>query len=593
MRVYALLTTIAICLLAATQGGANVNLVNDGKTDYCIILSKDASPSEHWAAGELKRFIGEMSGAILPYGEDSSNVPEKAILLGDSEALRSLHLNIDFKDLGDEGFTTKTSGNRLIIAGGRLRGTMYGVHAFLETLGCRFLTNTVNKVPTKPTISTGNLDTTEKPAFEYRDVFIREALKPDYAARNRSNSAHASLDAQHGGCVSYYPFVHTFSQLVPLEKYWATHPEYYSMIDGKRIKNGTQLCMSNPEVLKIATQTVLQWMHDHPEAKIYSVSQNDCYNNCQCPKCKAIEEEEGSPSGLMLRFVNAIAEQTEKVYPDKLVDTLAYQWTEKPPKITKPRANVRVRLCPIFCCEAHPYETCDAPENKAFMDNLANWSKVTNNLYIWHYNTSFANYLNPFPDFRQLMDTAKLYKKSGVKGIFWEGSYPDGGGGELGYLRAYLLAKISWNPDIDGEAVMKEFCDDYYGKSGRYIMDYVNMLEDKVTKENIHLKIWASPTDSYLTPDIIAKSDALFDKAESVADSPEILDRVKQARLSIEYVKLMQPILHKETKGHEAELSKELDTFIEKCKHYGMTNISEGEHLDHYYDRIKQELAAK
>lgn len=568
-----------------SPGGANVNLVTDGRTDYCIILAKNASPSEHWGASELKRFINEMSGAIIPYAPDGQNPPEHAILIGDTEAMRSISASGAY-NVGHEGFLIKTLGSRIIITGDPVRGTMYGVYAFLESLGCRFLSDTVNKIPKLSTVSVPDLNIVETPAFEYRDVYIREAMKPDYAARNRCNSANANLDDKRGGGIAYYPFVHSFASLIPLDKYWATHPEYFSMIDGKRTNQNTQLCMSNPEVVKVATQTVLGWMRDHPEAKLYSVSQNDWYNNCQCPNCKSIDEAEGSPSGLLLRFINAIAVETEKIYPDKLVDTLAYQWTEKPPKITKPRANVRVRLCPIFCCEAHPYETCDAPENKAFMENLANWGKITDQLYIWHYNTSFAHYLNPFPDFRQLMDTAKLYKRSGVKGIFWEGSYPTGGGGEFGYLRSYLLAKITWNPEIDGNAVMKQFCDDYYGKGGKFIWQYVQLLEDKVTKDNIHMKIWAGPLDGYLTPEIIATSDALFDKAEAAAEWPDVLERISQARLPLEYVKLMQPIMRNEIKGKEAELRKQLDEFVGKCKYYGMTHISEGESMDAYHERV-------
>jgi len=589
MRICAIIAILLVALLA-NQGGANVNLVEEGRSDYCVVVAKDASVSEHYAASELKNFIQEMSGAMLPYSPDGPVAPEKAILIGDSQALRSLGVNIDWKDLGDEGFVIKTVGDRVIIAGSKLRGTLYGVYWFLDTLGCRWYGKNASTIPHKPTIVLGALDIKEKPAFEYRDVFIREAMNPDWAARNLAVGANANLDAKRGGGVYYYPFVHSFYGMIPPDKYFASHPEYFSMIDGKRTTANAQLCMTNPEVVKIATEVVLQWMKDHPEAKIYSVSQNDCYNNCQCENCKKVDEEEGSPSGLMLRFVNAIAAETSKVYPDKLVDTLAYQWTEKPPKITKPHPNVRVRLCPIFCCEAHPYETCDAKENKAFIENLAAWSKITDQLYIWHYNTSFANYLNPFPDFRQLMDTAKLYKKSGVKGIFWEGAYPSGGGTELGYLRAYLLGKISWNPDIDGEKVMADFCNDYYGKSGKYILQYVQMLEDKVTKDNIHMHIWANPNDAYLTPEIMAKANSLFDQAEAAADSPEILSRVRQTRIPIEFVQLMKPILNKQTKGQEAELRKTLDAFVAKCKSYGMDAVSEGEGLDHWYDRMKKEL---
>jgi hypothetical protein len=116
------------------------------------------------------------------------------------------------------------------------------------------------------------------------------------------------------------------------------------------------------------------------------------------------------------------------------------------------------------------------------------------------------------------------------------------------------------------------------------------MLEDKVTKDNIHMQIWAGPNDAYLTPEIMASADSLFDKAEAAADSPVILDRVKQTRIPIEFVKLMKPILNKQTKGHEADLHKELDAFVAKCKGYGMDAVSEGESLDAFYERVKKAI---
>ncbi|MGQ9456070.1 MAG: DUF4838 domain-containing protein [Armatimonadota bacterium] len=585
-----LLLASLICFLTSQCVCSSIQLVRNGKSNYSLVLSKDASPSEHFAAAEFKHYIYQISGAIITYAPDSTNPPQKAILIGDSDALRSLGA-VPEEFLQDESFVIRTAGERLVIAGGRLRGTMYGVYTFLEeVLGCRWLSGSVEKIPKMSTINVPDIEIAQKPAFEYRDVFIREAMNKTYAAKHKLNSANAGLDSARGGAIAYYPFVHTFAALVPVEKYWDTHPEYFSMVNGKRIKDHTQLCLTNPDVLKIAIETVLNWIREHPEAKLYSVSQNDWYNNCQCERCKAIEEEEGSPAGLVLRFCNAIAEEVEKCYPDKLIDTLAYQWTEKPPKITRPRHNVRVRLCPIFCCEAHPYESCDAPENKAFLENLKGWASITDQLYIWHYNTSFAHYLNPFPDFRQLVASARLYKKMGVKGIFWEGSYSPGGGGEMAYLRAYLLSKLSWDPDVDADKIMQDFCNDYYSKAGEYIWQYVQLLLDKVTKANIHVKIWASPTDAFLTPEIISEADHLFDKAESVAESPEILDRVKQARLSLEYVKLMQPIMRNEFKGQEEKLAEALDTFVAKCKSYGMTHISEGETLDSFHARVRKQL---
>ncbi|MEN6520719.1 MAG: DUF4838 domain-containing protein [Armatimonadota bacterium] len=567
-----------------------MQLVKDGKSDYVVIIAKDASPSEHRAAAEFQRFIEEMSGAAISYVSDSTNPPENAVLIGNSEALKSLGLNIDFNELGEEGYTIMTAGSRLVIAGGKLRGTMYGVYGFLEdVLGCRWYSSKVSKIPSKPTIDIDNLNITEKPAFEYREPFYTEAWDKDWAARNRANGATMKLDEETGGKLVYYPFVHSFDKLVPLDKYWDTHPEYFSMVKGERVRENTQLCMSNPDVLKIATATVMEWIREHPEAKIYSVSQNDWHRNCQCDNCRAIDEEEGSPSGLLLRFCNAIAEEVEKVYPDKLIDTLAYEWTEKPPKITKPRHNVRVRLCPIKCCEAHPYGSCDKQENIDFVSNLKEWAKITDNLYIWHYNTSFKHYLLPFPDYRQLPDSAKLYKKCGVVGVFWQGSYPEGGGGEFAELKSYLLAKLSWNPDADADAVVNDFLNGYYGAGGKYIREYIELLVDKVTKDNIHLSIWDEPTASFLTSEIIAKADELFAKAKEAAESQDVLERINKAYLSIEYVKLMQPIMRKEFTDKEKALN-ELDAFAAKCKGYGLTRFEEWNSMDITRDHFKKDL---
>jgi hypothetical protein len=580
MRALILLVAVLL-LIGATSGSANIDLVNSGKSDYCVIIGKDASPSENFAASEFEKYISKITGAVVSYAPDCKDVPENAVLIGDSQALRSLGIDIDFNDLSDEGYVIRTVGNRLIIAGGRLRGTLYGVYGFFESLGCRWYSQTVNKVPEMKSISLGTLDIKEKPAFEYRAIHISEARNPEFGVPNRMNGKRDEpFDTEHGGSISYYPISHSFDKMIPVKEYGASHPEYFSMIDGKRVLEKTQLCMSNPEVVKIATKTVLQWMHDNPDVKVFSVAQNDNKNYCQCPACRKIYEEEGSPAGLLLRFINSIAVEAQKEYPDRIISTLAYQFTEQAPKITKPLSNVRVFLCPIYCCVAHPFEICDFQINKDFMVNLTNWSNLTNNLYLWHYNSNFSYYLNPFPDYYQAMDSAKLYKRYGVKGIFWEGNY-NGGVGEFGALRSYLLAKITWNPDTDGKAVMKDFCEGYYGKAAPYILDYIQMLEDRVQNDTTnHMQLWVKPNGYFLSDDIIARADQLFAKAMAAAESPEVLDRVNREYLAIKWVKLMAPFYNKDIKGKEAQLTEELNGLLDECKVYGVTRSSERKTMD-------------
>jgi hypothetical protein len=178
------------------------------------------------------------------------------------------------------------------------------------------------------------------------------------------------LDASTGDKGSYYPFVHTLDALIP-HSLFATHPEYFPLIDGKRANGDVQRCLSNPDVLRLAIKGVRHWIKEEPEALLYSVSQNDNKRFCSCSQCQAIEARHGGQhSGRYLWFVNQVAEVVAREHPDKLIDTRAYQFTEALPTGIKPRKNVRVRLCPFTGCEAHPYEHCSDANNVAFVRNL-------------------------------------------------------------------------------------------------------------------------------------------------------------------------------------------------------------------------------
>src|SRR5262249_22287262 len=162
--------------------------------------------------------------------------------------------------------------------------------------------------------------------------------------------------------------------------------------NGVRTNGYVQRCLSNPDVLKISIGRVQQWIKEHPDATIISVSQNDVIKNCQCDQCKAIDDAEGSPAGSLLKFVNAVAEAIEKDHHNVCIDTLAYQYTRKPPKTIRPRKNVIVRLCSIECCFAHPLESCPSTQNQKFRDDIIAWEPVAPLLYVWDYTTDFGNY---------------------------------------------------------------------------------------------------------------------------------------------------------------------------------------------------------
>jgi len=415
---------------------------------------------------------------------------------------------------------------------------LYAVYCFLEdNIGCRWFAPDCSTWPTTGAVRIADLNRTYVPPLEYRGTDYPSSRPPDWAVRNRYNGNSHTLDVYRGWNIRYQGFVHTFNSLVPPEKYFASHPEYYSEINGKRVgPDRTQLCLTNPEVLAIATNTVRQWIRQNPLATIISVSQNDWHNYCQCPNCKALAEKEGSQSGPLLHFVNAIADAIKDEAPNVAIDTLAYQYTRKPPKYVRPRPNVIVRLCSIECCFLHPLET--DPYNASFVDDIKGWNEKCNRLYIWDYVINYAHSVCPFPNLYVLKPNINFFIAHGVKGIYEEACYYTKAS-ELQELRSYIMAKTLWDPSYDTDKAIDEFCAAYYGAAAPYVREYINLIHREPLKNpNLHIRIYTHPRE-YITQEMIAQAVKLFDQAEAaVKDDPVRLQRVQVARLPIMYAEI-------------------------------------------------------
>jgi uncharacterized protein DUF4838/glycosyl hydrolase family 67 len=577
------LSFVATCIcgpsalwLSSTADAAELTLASKGASGYQIVISAQAIPSERYAAEELQHYLQKITDAKFPIVTDANAVHGREILLGDNAHVRKLGLDVDFDRLGQEGFILRTARNRLIIAGGKPRGTLYGVYAFLEAkLGVRWFTPELEFVPQTNRLVLAALNEMRIPALEYREVFWTEIMRDaDFAARHRLNGPNYKLTEKQGGRpVVYFPFVHSFDSLIPRDLY-NDHPDYFPLIKGKRVNGYVQRCLANPEVVKMAKARVREWIKEHPEATIISVSQNDTGNWCQCEQCQELDDREGSPSASLIRFVNAVAEDIEHDYPNIRIDTLAYQYTRKPPKTIRPRPNVIIRLCSIECCFAHPLASCDSKENRRFRDDIIAWEPVAPKLYIWDYTPNFAHYQQPFPNFDVLQPNVQFFAQHGVKGLFEQGNYSSGGNGEMGPLRAYLLAKLLWNPQADVKRDTREFLQAYYGHAAQDIQAYLQLLESQVRDGKAHAHIFESPRVAYLNDQFTASADEIFDRAENAADNGAVRFRVQVARLPIWYVQIATDRF---TGDARAAL---LEKFLAIARKAGISNISEGQSLD-------------
>lgn len=511
---------ILALVLFSCKNDNQIFLVNNGKSDYRIVISKSADSITKFAALEFQKYLFKVSGAELEIISDTVQTDDKEIIIGSSSRTELINNSV----LNADGFVIKTIDGKLFIYGGAEKGNLYGVYTFFEDyLNCRYFSADAIIIPEKKSIHLDQIDIREESVFDFHELHMPMAIN------DRSYRDWHKLDIKEGKN-KWGMFVHTFDDLVPPEKYFKTHPEYFSYLNVQRIPDG-QLCLSNPEVFELVIDGLRERMGKNPKALYWSVSQNDTYKACECENCRNEYEQYGGYSGAMLNFVNKVA----AVFPDRIISMLAYQYTRSAPKNIKPAANVNIMFCSIECNRSRPLAT--DPGSASFRKDTEDWCKLTNNIFMWDYVVQFRSLVSPFPNFRVLQPNIQFFRDNGIKMMFQQGS----GGliSEFVELRSYIIAKLLWNPDTDIDGIIDDFLNGYYGPAGKFIKEYITKMHNELELSGGDLGIYGYPYDginTYLTPELIIDYEKFFDEAElAAADFPDYLKRVKIARLPIEF----------------------------------------------------------
>jgi len=548
------------------QGGYPVSI--DKLAEYQIVVPDQANPVEQQAAEKLQHYVTEMSRKNMVVKKEGEYRSGPAFFLGQTRYAKTR--KIDFKKLKEDGFIYHPVGKDLIVAGGTGKGTLYGIYGLLEMWGFRMYTSTAIDVPHASSISIPKTEMVAVPVVQYRTTSYRDTRDPEYTDWHRLSSRN-----------DWGLFVHTFNELVPPDQYGKTHPEYFSLINGNRLP-GTQLCLSNREVLAVLITNLKEKMTAKPSATYWSVSQNDNDQYCRCGPCTELNTKYGGvPSGSILYFVNDVA----KAFPEKIISTLAYWYSRTPPQNIQAEANVNIMLCNIESKRQGPvYET-----DPAFSNELITWGKISINILIWDYNIQFANLVSPFPNLHTLKPNIKFYTDHHVNSLYMQANGQ--AGGEMAGLRAYMICKLMWNPDADDSAIMDEYLNGYYGEAGRYIRQYIDKMRESLVSSGFKLNIFGSPEDAkdaYLSAEMMTVYNGLFDQAEkAVANNPQMLTRVKIARLPLLYTTIQIGRNEVDTPrsmfAHtpdgkvfvKPEMKALVTEFVSGCKQDGVTRVRE------------------
>ncbi|MDD4455520.1 MAG: DUF4838 domain-containing protein [Candidatus Methanomethylophilaceae archaeon] len=571
------ITSVLLCCAAwallALQ--AHAALIQEGKSDYQIVLSDGAISSEVTAAKELQNFLTQITGVTLPIVQEKGSKP--SILVGQSPEVSQALGGLDFASLKSDEIILKTVGKDIILCGERPRGSLYAVYELLETeFGVRFWSLDATDVPQKTTLELPALDHRYAPTLFYREGYY-DVLQhnPQFAVRARNNGHCINIPEDWGGHLSLHGFCHTSDLYLPSKVHYKDHPEWYAFRDNRRNEGYSQLCLTNEEMRKALLAEIVKRLRSEPNTRILDLSQNDNQLFCQCEKCEAFVKEHGNQSDLLIDLVNYVAEAIEKEFPNVMVETLAYQYTRSAPKSIFPRKNVMIRLCSIECDFGRPL---DSDSNRTFADDVRAWSKVAPVLFVWNYVTNFTKYYLPQPNWENLAGDIRFLLAHKVRGLFEQGSSGPLKVADLPELRAYLLSKLMWNPDRDENKIIQEFLEGFYGPAAPEIAEYLTIMKRAIAEHpEFKLMCYQNTTIRWLSHENLVAAWHVFEKAKAkVAQEPKFKERVEFAALPITFAMLERPETFWDKSLEKTDVKALIEHAIEMSRKAGTRIYSEG-----------------
>jgi len=535
---------IALCCGAAKAPSEKFVIVKNGRAVCNIVSGSNLSISETTAVKELKQYINQMSGAQLNSVQVADVKKGSSIIVG-KEAVTALYPKVDLSGLGEEGFMIKQQGDDLLIAGGQLRGTMYGVYTLLEELGCYWLAPGEELIPEKKTLTVSNIDTRQVPVLKQRNVMYHGTGGTPWSARNKINRPGWSLiPKEYGGTFETAGDQAHNLYLLMKEAGVEVVEDMKCIWNGTR--NGTQLCLTDPRVISAFTKAQIQIAKSKPGVPYVQISQEDSKVFCQCERCLKIDAEAyGKPvdqlgpsehAGQMLYCVNEIAKAMAKEVPGTDLMFSAYLATRKPPMKAKLEPNTIVGLALIESNYMKPLSDGHVDVNVKGRDDLVNWGKLSDKIFVWDYVVNYIHYNMMFPNLDVLVPNVKFYVDNNVR-FFMEQAAHSGANAEFNQLRRWVLAKAMWNPEADNQTLITQFLNLYYGPAAPAIQEYIDATHKVSRTETFPSDIYDTLDSPYLRPDVIAAAEVAMQKADKLAEgNADYERRVRHAHLPVWYV---------------------------------------------------------
>lgn len=481
----------------------DIKIVDNGATDYKVVVPSGASSFVNTAASELVNFVKEATGATLPVTTDGEefSTSAKVISLGKTTVFDGSGVKLTEK-LRETGYVMKRRGNTLIINAKDDNGIVSAVYDMLGyMLGLEFYSYDEYTLDKTDALYMLDFDLEFVPSIDMRDIMMR-SLNTNYRQRMRLYAgkgfghwitfAHTTTGASNlkNGGDEMYGFL-------PFSVYGEAHKDWYDA-------SHTQLCYSNAEMRVEFVEQVKKRIVKNPDGKYLMIGHEDNFEMCLCDDCKKERTLYGGYGGQELHFTNLVAEAVDAWladnYPDREIFYVffAYQTSQEPPikrKVEdgkevgvkddngkyiphyadlKIRKNVMVMYCPI---DSDFSKGFSETENATQYAQLKGWSDIyaaqglANNIIVWGYSLAVYNYFIPLYNFGTYKAHYKFYRDCGVHYID-DQAYSSSGIPCFEAMQIYVQSKLMYDTSLSYNDLCYDFIEHYYGQAGETFKQY-------------------------------------------------------------------------------------------------------------------------
>lgn len=589
-------------------------LVNDGLTEYKIVIPEEASGLVRIASSDFNRFFAEATGVSVPIVTDSQvRGEDKFISIGQTTLLQNTDITYSYDELGRDGYKIITKDDDLYLIGGGDYGSMYAAYELLEILvdydyfaeDCYVLTKGLTQIPLY------KFNLTDIP-----DIPIR--IASDAVVENSNQSLHR---------LRQRPLTENF---VSVKNYWAHNSVQYvkdsADVNDTWYNNAkTQLCYTAhgdeaeyEKMLNACLETMKEALIQTPDRDSISFTIEDNSDYCDCEACTAMTEQYGALSSTVILFLNdlnAMVRQwfeTEEGKPyarDLRIVFFAYNAYEAAPATYnettgKYDANNGIKLDDGVYCMLAPirmdyYLPITDPANQEYYNNLKSWGDMADgNLYLWYYSTNFFNYLAPYDCFDSFAENYRMAAQCNAYYLF-DQRQKDESGAITGWstLKDYVCSKLAWDADQNPNELIEKFFNAYFGPAApemREVFDELRLLTSYNKEHNelsgqstIYLQL---TSETYWPKDILKQWLEAYDRAEEkiapLKDTDPALYETYLERIQMEKLSTLYLFVECYSYNTSAELIDSYKAeFKELADKFHTTKVWEGTDISNLYDK--------